>query len=315
MRTIHFPVTEDQLTRLGPRCERVQFDTYSFSTPPTETDLERLAKFLRGYPEVALRVYGSPTTITDLEFLRHFTFVRRFYCDVFELQSLEGLRFLPDDVTALGLGRTRKRFSLTFLTRFRQLRDLYLEGHSRDFGVIGNLKHLEEVTLRSVSVPSLAPLVGLQKLWWLDMKLGGTRNLEDLRRLHGLKYLELWRIRGMDNIEPISDLTELQYLFLEDLSLVTSLPRMAKLQRLRRVDLWGLKRLRDMSPLLDAKSLEELYVYKASHLRLDDFKVLRGHPSLQRISVGTGSLRRNEEIEKSLGIAEATRGKGDFDFR
>jgi len=104
-------------------------------------------------------------------------------------------------------------------------------------------------------------------------------------------------------------------LFLEDLAGVTRLPSIAKLQRLRRLDLWNLKRLRDLSPILEAKSLEELYVYKAHHLRAIDFKILQGHPSLQRLSVGTGSLRRDAEVVRLLGLQEATNHKWEFDFR
>jgi len=209
MRTVGFPLGEDQLNPLGPRCERVQFATYPFFASPTATDLERLARFLQQYPDVALRVFGNPTTVTDLDFLRYFTFLRKFYCDVFELQSLDGLRFLPDDLKALGIGLTRKEFSLKFITRFQKLEDLFIEGHSKNFDALEVLKNLKKLTLRSITVPSLSPLAGLPELWWLDIKLGGTRNLEDLRRLRELKYLELWRIRGLENLDPISDLTGL----------------------------------------------------------------------------------------------------------
>jgi len=314
MRTVEFPLTSDLMSPLGPRCKRVQFDTYTFSTPPTDIDLVRLAEFLRGYPDVALRIFGHPSSTTDLELLRHFSFLKRFHCEIFELRSLEGVRYLPDGLREFGLGRTRRRFPLGFIKRFRGLEDLYLEGHSKEFDAVGELTNLEELTLRSVTIPSLEPLAKLSKLWWLDIKLGGTRNLTGLQSLTGLKYLELWRIRGFDDLNPVSDLSGLQYLFLEDLSRVTRLPSMAKLGQLRRLDLWNLSRLQDLSPLMEARALEELGI-GARHLQREDFEILKNHPSLKRLSVGTGSARRDREIVEMLGLSESTSNKWQFDFR
>ena len=51
LRAIHSPVTKDQLRPLDPRCHRVQF-----SDPLTDSDHKKLARFLRKYPKVALRI-------------------------------------------------------------------------------------------------------------------------------------------------------------------------------------------------------------------------------------------------------------------
>ena len=314
IRTVEFPLTEDQLLPLDPRCSRVQFLIYSFSSLPTEADLVRLSDFLSAYPKVALRVVAH-TEITDLDFLQHFPFLESFDFELYGLKNLDGLRYLPENLRFLFVGQTKGRFSLKFLTRFPQLETLFVEGHSKDFEAVGTLKGLRDLTLRSITVPSLEPLTGLSELWSLDIKLGGTKNLEALHRLPNLKYLELWMIRGLNDLDPIADVIGLQYLFLKDLARVTRLPAMRKLNQLRRVDLVGLRALRDLSPLMEASSLEELHVYEAGQMQPEDFAVLRGHPALQRFSGGAGSLRKTREIKQMLGLPQATRGKGDFDFR
>ena len=315
-RSLDFPLTSEQLSPLDPRCERVQFSNYQFDRPPEEADFGRLAEFLRQYPDIALRIYGSGGTIRDLDFLRHFRFLEKFECDVFTLDSLDGLGYLPPTLKSLYLGQTRKRtFTLRFLEQFPSLQELFIEKHSIDFDAIGSLKHLQRLTLRSVTVSSLALLTRLPRLWSLDIKLGGIRYLEDLRHLRGLKYLELWRILGLEHLEPVSDLVGLQYLFLEDLTHVQNLPSLTQMSQLRRLHIDGLRNLRDLSPIMGAQALEELIVWDAPHLRPEDFEILRGHPSLQRASIGTGSIRRDGEIRQMLGVDEFKRMKEDFEYR
>ena len=68
---------------------------------------------MRGYPNVALRVYGHYGRGCDLGFLKHFPFLRRFQVDVYELQDIDGFRYLPDNLEYLGFFQTKSmRFSL-----------------------------------------------------------------------------------------------------------------------------------------------------------------------------------------------------------
>lgn len=315
LRTLEFPLTNEQLAPLDPRCKIVQCTKHSWSSLPTEKDWARLSDFLRGYPRVALRVFGHDGPVRDLDFLRHFPSLEHFACDVYQLDGFTGLGYLPKTLKSLHLGQTKKRsFSLKFLERFPNLEDLFIEGHTKDFEMIGSLANLRRLTIRSVSVPSLDSLKQLPRLWSLDIKLGGTRNLEALRQLPGLKYLELWMIRGLEHIEPVSDLVGLQYLFLEELARIQKLPSLARLDHLRRLHIQKLSRLRDLSPIREARALEELIVWYASHMQREDFEVLREHPSLKYASIGTGSVRRDAEIRQMLGLGEFIRMKDDFEF-
>src|SRR5882672_1948662 len=66
-----------------------------FSSMLTDNDFSRLGEWLRHYPEMTLRAFGSyDGSIRDLEFLRFFPFLRRFDVDAVHhhLASLEGLR-------------------------------------------------------------------------------------------------------------------------------------------------------------------------------------------------------------------------------
>ena len=164
------------------------------------------------YPDVMLRIFGFFDQEYDLHFLRFFPFLRSFELAVFNLESLEGIEHLSDKLQYFGFGQTKsKNFSLRFLARFRSLKELFLEGHKKDFEIVGELQSLERLTLRSITLKDLSVLKPLHRLFWLAIKLGGTTNLDLLPEIGSLRYLELWMIRGLSKLEVVSRIVTLQY--------------------------------------------------------------------------------------------------------
>ena len=181
LREVCSPLIDEDLAPLVPEHTTVQI-----SSRLTDDEFRRLADFMADYPEVRLRVYGGyDGSITDLDFLRFFPRLRRFSVDaIYELPSLDGIGLLSDELEDLLIGWTRsKRFSLRNLTNFRSLRTLYLEGQQKDFAAIGELEALEDLTLRSITLPDLSALVPLRRLTSLDIKLGGTRDVSLLPQI------------------------------------------------------------------------------------------------------------------------------------
>src|SRR3989338_3258979 len=214
IRGIESPVTKDQLVPLDEKCRVIQF-----SSPLTDADHEKLSQFAKNYPAVSFRVFGhyGMGQLNDLKFLRYYPFVKNFQVDVFEITGIDGIEYLPENLEYLGFGQTRKRFSLNFLEKFKNLHELYIEGHDKDIEVISKLVTLERLTLRSITLKDLSIFLPLKKLWWLAIKLGGTKNLSMFSKIEGLKYLELWMIKGLEDISAISKLKNLQFLFLQNL--------------------------------------------------------------------------------------------------
>src|SRR5262245_28252095 len=150
-------------------------------------------------PDVEIRVYGHYLSECDLTFARLLTNVRRFAADclmqacgveaiaeisgleslslgIFELKDFSVLERISPGLTSLSLGATRSKSpSLAPLSKFRSLRVLYLEGHSKVIEVLSELQELQDVTLRSITTPDLHYLAPLPKLWSLDIKLGGIQ--------------------------------------------------------------------------------------------------------------------------------------------
>src|SRR5215213_9685898 len=97
IRELHSPLTSEQLRPLEPDCRTVQF-----SEPLSVMELRRVAVLLSEYPSVSLRVYsgispGFDLPYTTLDFLEHFSEVRRVSLDIHGLKDFSGLGFLRPD--------------------------------------------------------------------------------------------------------------------------------------------------------------------------------------------------------------------------
>ena len=298
IRRVGSPLTDEMLAPF----DHLSPTIVQFSCPLTDADYAGLGEFLRDYPRVTLRAYGGP--FADLEFLRFFPTVRSFTADCLwaSLRSLDGLRHLPEDTRSLSLGKTKARLSLAPLARFSNLRNLFLEGHTKDLDVISQLKELRALTLRSVSLPDLTALAELPHLRALALKLGGARDLAGAADLAQLMYLELWMVRGLADLSAVAAMPRLRYLFLQALANVTQLPDLGQTPSIRGVHLETLKALSDLAPLANSPRLEQLEVWDMRQLQAEHFRCFVGHPALREASISTGSSRKNEAITRLLGL-------------
>ncbi len=291
--TVHPRLSEG--FRISPEVESVQF-----KEALNKTDYAVLANALRSRPEIRLRVYGEG--LTHLDFLKHFSDLRKLQIDLWFLTDLTGLQAVRE-LDEFIFGRTKTRsHSLEVLGRFPTLRSLYIEGHHKGIGAISQLKHLEELTLRSITLPELDLLAQLPRLRRLGIKLGGTTNLEALAKLRALEYLELWLIRGLADLSVIAEMISLESLFLQALKNVTMLPSFASLRLLRRVHLETMKGLTDLSAVAEAPALEKLVLLDMTSLDPASLRCFAGHPTLREFCGGLGSVRRNAYAEVLLGL-------------
>jgi hypothetical protein len=176
---------------------------------------------------------------------------------------------------------------------------LYLQKHTKVIVVLSRLSSLRSLTLREITLFDLSVLLPLPELRALDLKLGGTRDLTLLPQIGHLEYVELWMIRGMDDLAPLADVTSLQSVHLQALKQVTSLPPdLSRLTRLDTVYIETLKGLTDLAPLLTAPALRRVALVDMKHLQPAQVGVLRDHPSLRYLIAGLGSERKNRAVRE-----------------
>ena len=299
-RNVESPLTAEMLRPSATGAGVVQFRSLL-----TDADFAQLGEWFRQYPSMKLRAYGSyDGSIRDLEFLRFFPTLRRFAADALysSLGSLDGLRHLPPELEELVIGWTKRRLDLAVLGRFGDLSTLYLEGQTKGIEVLSSLRAIEDLTLRSITLPDLSLLLPLRRLLSLDLKLGGTRDLGLLPRIGELRYLELWLIRGLSDISVVGELPTLRSLFLQALRQVEALPDLHRAVSLRRVHLETMKGLRDLGPLATAPALEAVALIDMRHLQPADLAPLVGLPHLRAVTAGLGSRRKTEAAAALLGL-------------
>jgi hypothetical protein len=266
--------------------------------------------FLRQLPKLAQLAIDCRTRVTGTEALQALPELSRLSVGTSSFENFDFLQSLPtQQLVGLALSATQSKApDLTVIERFQNLRTLYVQGKFRNLESVAKLTKVEDLTLRSVNFDDLSFLSRLQNLRSLDIKLGGIKSLRSLEDMQKLRYLELWQIKGLEEVDFISSLVGLQNLFLQSLRNVTRIPNLARLKKLRRVYLENMKGLEDLSTLATAPSLREL-VHVASRNELADYESVLKMPSLKMASVGLGSLKKNDAF-----VAMAKR-QGIDDYR
>ncbi|MET2983875.1 hypothetical protein [Aureibaculum conchae] len=279
---------------------------------------------LKEKPNIELRAFGHYGKVCDLKFLEHVPSLKKFSADclmdainlesinellkleelsigIFNLTDFNFLNKITPEIKSLFIGRTAsKKPNVSAISRFFELKYLYLEGHNKGIQEISKLSKLEEIVLRSISTENLDFLKNLQKLWSVDIKLGGIKNFDALAEIRGVKYLELWQVRNLMDISFISRMTDLQNIFLQSLPNVEELPNFEKNKKLRRIGLENLKGLKKINSLEFVEKLDEFFFFDCSQLQPEDFIPLFKNKNLKYASVYFGSDKSNDQFKKLL---------------
>jgi hypothetical protein len=266
-----------------------------------DTSLE----FLNYLPSVKKLRISDVTTLTHSENIETLNQIEEFSIDQSEIDLFNILKQIKPNLKKLSIGKIiSKKLDIGFISRFDKLEYLNIEGHTKGIEEIGKLKKLQELTLRSISVPSIDFLKDLSKLWSIDIKLGGIKDFSVLYQLPQIKYLELWQIKGLSDISFISKMTELQNLYLESLTNVTALPSFEKLQKLRRIKLMNLKGLKQIETLKFAPNLQDFFFTMIHQQQPEDLTPVLENPKLKNVYVYFPSDKKNkafEELAKTYG--------------
>lgn len=92
----------------------------------------------------------------------------------------------------------------------------------------------------------------------------------------------------------------MEYLFLQALKQVAALPSFGNCTHLTRVHLETMNGLTDLTPLLTAPALTQLTIADLPQLQPADVAMMAAHPTLQQLSAGLGSRRKNDEVARLL---------------
>lgn len=313
-------VTKDELTKVAkdPKAKTLQF-----AEPLSDKEIELLQSIVfSNRPDITLRVFGHYGHSCDLTFLQKIPSAKNIFVDclqnatgievltkfstldklaigIYNLDNFDFLNDISPNITELSIEQTSsKKPSIEVIKRFTNLRYLYLEGQQKGIEVINELKNLEKIVLRSVATKDVSYLEGLDKLWSVDIKLGGIKQFDTLTKIQNLKYLELWQIRGLSDLHFISYIQPLQNLFIQSLKQVTSIPQLDRLQNLKRISLENLKSLTDLTSLEFVPNLQDFIYVLAENQEPENLLPILRNPSVKNVFCRFGSDKKNIHFDK-----------------
>ena len=315
--------------------------TLQFSTPLADSELDNLERIVFSRrPDLTLRVYGHYQLTCDLSILKRIPSVQKLSADcllnatkvetvtklhklqelsigVFDLESFAFLRDVPATLTRLGLYETfSKKPSIAEMGRLKNLKVLYLNGQQKGIEAISELEKLETAVLSSISTADVNYLTNLQTLWSVQIILGGIKSFHALSSLKSLKYLELFQIRGLNDLSFISEIRSLQHLFIQSQKQVTRLPDFQNNSELRRIYLENLKGLTDLSSLEFAPSLEEFIYVLAGNQQPENLLPVLRNQRVRRVCCRFGSNKKNnhfDELSETYGKEQYTYSEFKYD--
>lgn len=261
--------------------------------------------FLQYVPSIKRLSISNAINVTDSDKLLLLNNLEELSIVDCEAELFEILRIIKPELKALSVGKSlTKKLNIDFISRFSKLEYLFLEEHSKNIEEIGKLENLKEIVLRSVSVPNINFLKDLNKLWSIDIKLGGIKDFSILEQLPQVKYLELWQIKGLSDLSFISKMTGLQNLLLQSLTNVNALPSFINLPKLRRLSLMNLKGLEDFNALKTAPNLQDFFYTQIYQQQPEDLIPVLQNPKLKNAYVYFESNKKNtafKELADSFG--------------
>jgi hypothetical protein len=123
----------------------------------------------------------------------------------------------------------------------------------------------------------------------------------------GITYLELWMIKGLEDVSFIAGMTGLRYLFLESLTRIETLPNLGKLKHLKRIDLETMKGITTLEGVAKAPALETFIHTGAKGMAPEGFVSILKKKSLKAFRAGTGKMsdyRKILELMEKYGVEE-----------
>lgn len=263
-------------------------------------ELTALAKAASRAPRVRLVIVGPPNPAwLSLRLFKNLVGLQAYGLGE---TNLEDLQHVPNDIRELELGIDEKPnlFGDT-LSRFTSLTRLSLSGKLTDLD-IARFPKLTELSLYNLPKLELKPLLAQKSLTSLRIQHGSIINIPSTRLISNLNKLDLWKIKGLDDLNWLGSLTNLCSLELGGLSDIQSLPELSKLKQLSYIQLDQLKSLTSLAPIAKLPALARLHVVGMNQIPMEDYLALAKSSTVTEITPGYSSKSKNEQVGRELGL-------------
>ena len=195
---------------------------------------------------------------------------------------------------------------LAFLSRFNGLKSLSLSGQRPGVEVLKDLPSLKSLEVYNLTVADPTLLEHLTSLEGIAIQHGSTADLSVLGRLYSIEQVTLWKVKGLEDLNWLSELPELRTLKLGAMGKISGLPTFHDAENLKFIKLEQMKGLACIADLAKAPNLEQLDPLKMSHIPLESFGAFKDHPSLKAVSSGYSSKKKRQAVAELLELPIVT---------
>ena len=303
------PLERTSFPRPGTRQLRLIFEG-----PVSADDAAWLGAYSAAYETTHVVIGHNMPLPLSLDFLSHFPAFSGFTLLSYKFTQFSELEHIPESIQELELGELQSsQLPLDILARFPHLESLSLSGHITGCEAIGELDNLKKLFLYMMTLPDPGLLGSLSALKHLVVMHGGMSDLSVVSSLADIEHIQLWRVRGLDNLDWLAGSSALKILELGALSKVKELPSFQRLTNLEKVHLEQMNGLQCISALKDARNLESVHISQMNQLPMESYESLRGHPSLCELTPGYSSKKKQRMVASLLNLPHVVYPAGGWD--
>lgn len=293
--------TELSEKRIAEIIKNKEIKTVQTSKYVSSDKLPLINKIFKERPDIDFRIYGfyeGGKSVCDISFLERLPAVRNLMIDsvffienidvlkslrlkclhleVFELKDFSVLQYIDEGLESLFLNNEKGGgavFDCEWLLRFKSLRELYLGKLKKNIELLAEIRSLNKLTLRGISLKSLDFLrksnVSDLAVHWCAMN-----DLSSLAQNDNILRLELFRINKLEELSFIGTLKNLEEFRLIWLSHVFSFPDIGNNLHLKKIYIDTLKNLWDVSAIANSQSVRNIEIICSSKVDLLPLKPL-----------------------------------------
>lgn len=192
----------------------------------------------------------------------------------------------------------KTKINLDFIANLKKIDFLNLGVNIKSTRFLSQVKALETLSFWSnhLDFSTIADL----KLKDLALYRGTYENWELLPKINTLKSLEMYSIKGLKNIDFISEMENMVELHLNNINELSSLPSFTKCKALKTLYFDKMKSIQDFSPIKDCQNLEEFMFYDNFHLKPEKFKFLQEMKQLKIALLSFPSDKQHDIYAKMM---------------
>lgn len=212
----HDCYTPEQLREIDQLCQqhgsKIEARFFAHDIEPFD------ASILSSLPNVKWLTLGAMEEVRGIDTIARLPQLEKLSINIHSLNDPAFLDSLPlEQLTHLTIAENQKRnFDLAPLARGQNLQDLFIQGHTENIEIIGDLPNLASLGLSAMpnrqSIDFVNKIQGLKSLLLI---IGGRASIDDVKN-ETLEELRINRVRGLASLGDLARFPALRNLQVED---------------------------------------------------------------------------------------------------